>query len=174
MKIDISHIVADHLRTLRSDGESKTSTNDVLVFIVIPITLAIITAYLYTISDKQVYTASISIYAIFIPLLLNIQMAIFSIFIRKWDESDDKNLQAIIQEKLEQKRQLLKELNINLSYLVIFCSFSVTIFFILYTLDITGRAGLAITVAIYIHFITTLLMIVKRSHALFQKEYEES
>ena len=72
------------------------------------------------------------------------------------------------------RRKLLEELNANLSYLVLFCCFSLIVVLISYIFEWKTGIAPAICSAIYLHFLMTLVMIVKRAHALFQKEYRDS
>ena len=72
------------------------------------------------------------------------------------------------------KRKLLKEVNSNISYLILISVVAIVLFLFLYTSEKTGRSAAAVSWTIYIHFVLNLLMVVKRSHILFRKEYDET
>lgn len=174
MKIGISSILRDHISTLRSDGRKKTSTTDVLIFYLLPITMGVISYFLNLRLDKDVYNVSITFFGIFLALLLNLQVAIFAIFQRKWALPEDERLREIQKGELRDRRQLLSELNANISYLTIVSCISLTTMLIFYVRQMVSGWQPALTAALYAHFLLTLLMIIKRSHALFQKEYRDS
>ena len=172
MKIDIIHIIKDHFLTLRDSSSDKISNIDITIFIIIPIVMSII-LYAAGISvPEKIYDMSATFFGIFIALLLNIQVAVFAIFQRKWDFSTDERIKKIQLEQYNMRREILSELNTNISYLIIFCCVSLIWVIVCSVICWTHGLGPALTLFFYIHFLTTLLMIIKRSHALFQKEYE--
>ena len=69
------------------------------------------------------------------------------------------------------KRLLLSELNTNISYLILVSCSALILFLLFYSFPMPERFATAVTAFIYIHFILSLLMVIKRSHALFQLEY---
>ncbi|NHO34443.1 hypothetical protein GOB85_18495 [Acetobacter sp. LMG 1636] len=124
--------------------------------------------------SKDFYNLSITFFGIFIALLLNIEVAIFAIFTRKWKNNSDEN-----GEKFSERNKLISEVDSNISYLVLVCFFA--LFFCLAVFGVSSikdsyNSWYASCVLIYFygHFGLTLLMIIKRSHALFQREYRES
>jgi hypothetical protein len=173
MKINVWRIVKDHWATLRRAGRSNFSKVDVLIFYALPI-LAGLLPYLYEFSvSKEVYNVSITFFGIFIALLLNMQVAIFSIYTRKWERPDDIRLAEMKATKIAERKQLLAEVNANISYLVLVSCVALTAFLVFFSLEFIGSTYTAASVALYCHFLLTLLMIVKRAHALFQREYIE-
>ena len=122
---------------------------------------------------KDIYNVSISAFAIFASLLLNVQIALFGIFQR------EKKLQDIIDpqdkrdyEFIKIKKDLFSELNTNISYLIIVCCLCVMLFLMLYIIDTRKNIEIYLSFYFYSHFILTLLMIIKRTYAVFQREYE--
>lgn len=172
MKVNVFPIVADHLNTLRNANTGRYSALDFILFYVVPIGCSIAAATFCLRLTETFYNLSITFFGIFIALLLNVQVAIFGIFQRKWDVPSDDKLAAIQREKLEERRTLLGELNSNLSYLVLVSCISLIIFLLFFVFDVKLWAKSAATVAIYTHFVLTLMMSVKRAHTLFQMEYE--
>ncbi len=172
MKINILPIFVDHFSTLRNARNGKYSKFDFFVFYALPICAAV-TPWFYDIRfDNSFYTLSITFFGIFIALLLNVQVAIFSIFQRKWDKPTDENLATIQAAKLDERRILLGELNANLSYLILFSCLALVAFLSFFVFDFLDVVLATVTVGLYSHFVLTLMMSVKRAHTLFQMEYE--
>jgi len=171
MKINVFLIVRDHLRTLRSFPSEKLSANDIITFFVFPVLFAII-AYHFSMTVKDdFYNVSITFFGIFIALLLNIQVAIFGIFLRKWDIPEEGKSKTLVKDKLELRRVLLAEINSNVSYLVLVSCAALAVFLTAYTWCFVDGLFPALSVFIYTHFLLTLLMVIKRMYAAFQKEY---
>ncbi|MDX5986052.1 hypothetical protein [Sphingomonas echinoides] len=174
MKINPSFIVRDHLGTLHKAGSTRLDTWDMVTFYGVPIACAIgAFAKGFAVTNDS-YNVSITFFGIFLALLLNIQVAIFSIFQRKWDVPTDKRLAEIQRKTMAARRELLGELNANISYLTFVSCIGLAAVLIFYVEKwLTGVAP-AVAVFLYAHFLLTFVMIVKRSHALFQKEYRDS
>jgi hypothetical protein len=173
MKIDPTAIIADHFGTLRDENSGKLSVVDMLIFFGLP-TAALVAAWLLKFNaDRDVFNISITFYGIFIALLLNIQVAIFSILQRKKDPPKDAKLSDEYLEKISLRRRLLSQVNANISYLVFFCCVALCAFLTFYAIGNPLHVAAPVAWFLYSHFILTLLMIVKRSHALFQSEYED-
>jgi hypothetical protein len=174
VKVNVWQIVVDHLGTLRNSVSKKLSLIDIAIFFGIPL-LGASFGYLEGIkTSKDFYNVSITFFGVFVALLLNFQVAAFGIYNRRWSLSEDEKLSHNQTEELEIRRQILKEINVNISYLIVVSIFSILFFLLLYAVEKTGRVVASISWAIYIHFVLTLLMVVKRSHVLFRKEYDEN
>ena len=174
MKIDIRYIIRDHFKTLRNAETKKASAFDIFLFYVLPAALAV-WAYWDHINLKKpdVYNVSITFFGIFIALLLNLQVAIFAILQRKWAPLADDRMHIYQDQKFEDRQILLSELNANLSYLILVCCFALFAALIFFVREWNADFGPAAMVFLYTHFLFTLVMIVKRSHILFQSEYSE-
>ena len=172
MKVNVFHIVMSHVATLKVDGEKRFHRPDVLLFFIIPLLLAVVVWALDGTLDKDAFSVSISVFSIFSALLLNVQIALFSISQRQWKPNDDELSEQIKKGKIELRRELLGELNTNISYLIVVSCFSVTLFLFFFVVKQTDCFETPIAVVVYSHFFLTLLMVIKRAHALFQKEYE--
>ncbi len=181
MKINVASIFTDHLRTLRqyepdeglhdTKSDLRISREDFLLFFLVPGLLAAIGTAVGANLDKDAYGMSISVFAIFSGLLLNVQIALFSVYQRTWTTLTDKNLDELKQKKLQSRNLLLSEVNTNISYLVIISCAAVSIFFLAYMMKSSSTVMSYISLYIYSHFILTLLMVIKRAHALFDNEY---
>lgn len=174
MKINVASIVRDHWATLYDAQSTRTNFVDVIVFYALPIAAGAAAYALCFKVKPEGYNVSITFFGIFLALLLNIQVAIFAIFQRKWDAPSDKRQADAQKVELEDRRTLLGELNSNISYLTIVSCVALIAFLIFYVAELKEGIGPAVAVALYSHFILTFVMIVKRSHALFQKEYRDS
>lgn len=174
MKINVASIVRDHWATLYDVQSNRANYVDVIVFYALPIAAGLAVYALCFKVKPEGYSVSITFFGIFLALLLNIQVAIFAIFQRKWDAPVDKRQADAQKLELEDRRTLLGELNSNISYLTIISCVALIAFLIFYVAEMTDGIGPAVAVVLYTHFILTFVMIVKRSHALFQKEYRDS
>ncbi|MET3725868.1 hypothetical protein [Sphingomonas trueperi] len=174
MKINVTSIIRDHWATLYDAQSNRTNFVDVIVFYGAPIAAGAIAYFLSFKVKPEGYNVSITFFGIFLALLLNIQVAIFAIFQRKWDEPSDKRQADAQRMDLADRRKLLGELNSNISYLTIVSCIALIAFLIFYVAELKEGLWPAIAVVLYSHFILTFVMIVKRSHALFQKEYRDS
>lgn len=97
----------------------------------------------------------------------------FSIFQRKWTPLEDNLAEEARLESVQRRNVLLKEANANISYLIVICCFAATISIILLVQRAQCGWGPALCAVLTSHFLLTLMMIVKRLHALFAREYEE-
>lgn len=172
MKIDILHICIAHFKTLRNPDSHRLSSIDVFIFFMLPAMIGAGSLLLDIKTGKDFYNVSIAFFGIFIALLLNIQVAIFSIFQRNWNKPTDEIMSNVQQQKLEEKKNLLKELNVNVSYLIVFSCIALAVFIVMFALGAESKLSVFISSTLYFHFILSLLMVVKRTYALFQGEYE--
>lgn len=172
MKINILPILIDHFNTLRNAKNGRYSIFDFILFYASPIAGSIASLFLCVKFDDSFYNLSITFFGIFIALLLNVQVAVFGIFQRKWTEPEDEILAEIQADKLDQRRVLLGELNANLSYMTLFSCAALIAFLGFFVFDVPTIVAASVTTALYVHFILTLMMSVKRAHTLFQMEYE--
>lgn len=171
MKLNVWMIVRDHLRTLYNARTGRLSVVDGLFFYGLPLMTAAAAFKLDFSVSVDAYNVSITFFGIFIALLLNIQVAIFAVFQRQRKKPDDARLAEIQKGEIEARRLLLREANSNLSYLTLVSCVALVTFLVSYVFEWKDGFAAAIGVFLYGHFISTLIMIVKRFHALFQSEY---
>ena len=171
MKINIFLIVVDHIKTLRDLPSQRLSLTDIVTFFIVPLVVSLFAYGLSFSVQDEFYNVSITFFGIFIALLLNIQVAIFSIFLRKWDIPVDLKSQTLAEERINQRRLLLKEINSNVSYLILVSCLALFSCLVAYTESYLKGFFPAFSMLIYSHFFLTLLMIIKRVYAVFQKEY---
>ena len=174
MKISFWQIIVDHLSTLRNDISGRLSPLDLIIFYALPVLVGV-AAFLTPLKvSKDFYNISVTFFGVFVALLLNFQVAAFGIYNRKWTSDKDEKLALNREKDAELKKRLLNEINSNISYLILISVGSILLFVFLYTSEKTGPFAAAVSWTIYIHFVLNLLMVVKRSHILFRKEYDET
>lgn len=173
MKINPLLIIHDHLDTLHQFGSNKRSKQELFLFFGLPIILSAASYWTIDFAKIDFYNVSITFFGIFIALLLNIQVAVFGIFQRPWTRPQDERSKEIQQDSLTIRLSLLREINANISYSVLISCFALFIFVAFYGSGLKLKIFTTISVFIYLHFLLTLLMIIKRFHALFRREYQE-
>ena len=174
MKINVASIVRDHFDTLYDNRSNRASPFDFALFYGLPVIAAGASYYVELRLKPEAYNISITFFGIFIALILNIQVAMFSIFQRKWEVPADKRVANSMADTLAHRKKLLIELNANLSYLILVCCVALVLSLLSFIKSFDNGIIPAVMVFLYGHFLLTLLMVVKRAHALFHKEYRDS
>lgn len=174
MKINVLSILKGHLLTLYDAKSGKISKLDIFIFYLGPFILGLICYWCRFYINESAYTLSITFFGIFLALLLNIQVAIFGIFQRKWELPNTPREKDASARKFSARQELLSELNTNISYLTVFCSLALIVFLGFFLFSLCGPAETSTLVFCYAHFILSFLMVVKRAHALFEGEYRKS
>ncbi|WP_155734819.1 hypothetical protein [Rhodovulum sulfidophilum] len=144
---------------------------DILAFYFLPALFGFSLFWFCVGLGDEVFGVSISVFSIFSALLFSAQVAMYGVFRADRKFSQDPITQAGEKDRLEEVRVLLREINTNISYLILVSFSSVTIFLALYVLDLPERLESAILGFLYLHFLLTLLMVIKRSHEVFDSEY---
>ena len=174
MKVNVWQIVVDHINTLRNVVSKKVSAFDIFLFFIVPLLGGLLSYFCCIRATADFYNISVTFFGVFVALLLNFQVAAFGIYNRQWRRNDDEKSSITRDDKLRVRAQLLKEINSNISYLIVVSIISIVFFLILYAIQTSGLVVTGASLAIYMHFVLTLLMVVKRSHILFKKEYDET
>jgi hypothetical protein len=156
---------------LRNDQTGKISLFDVALFFVAPLLTGALSYAAGLNVPKDVYNISVTFFGIFIALLLNMQVALLGIYQRKPQEPIDHRLSSSHLARIEIRKQLLSEVNANISYLTLVSAVALLVFLICFAFDFSTSIAAALGAVIYLHFMLSLLMVVKRSHVLFHKEY---
>lgn len=170
MKIGFGNIISDHIATLQNAKTGRVSAIDIAVFYGAPLVLAVLVYLDHFEFSGDVFSQSIAVFSIFSALLFSVQVALFGIYTKKREEADEFS-EAFSKKRLDARRELVRETNANISYLIVLSLLSVTVFLFAFSIKIFDRYEPAIAVFLYLHFVLTLLMIIKRVHALFDKEY---
>lgn len=162
-KLDISGLLRDHFKTM--------SGLELIPFYGVPLGVGAFQFILDANLPINVIELSVSVLAVFSALLLTVQVALFGISQSKIDEpSDDKLVEK--QRRIRRLRlKLLREANVNISYLNVISLLLLSICLIIAGFG-TNSLISAFVSALYIHFCLILLMLIKRTYALFSKEYK--
>ena len=174
MKTNVTLIIKAHLATLYDVRTGRLGVADIVEFLLLPLSVGGVALIADLKLPSDFYSVTITFFGIFIALLLNIQVALFAILQRKWSMTADERSNQIAREHIVKRSELLGQLNSNISYLIVVCIFSLVCALIALVAKATENPYAAVADMIYVHFVMTLLMIVKRSYALFQREYSES
>lgn len=172
MRFSIWPIVRDHVRTLASSGQDRNCTYLFAVFAVVPVFSGAAYYFFGSPLRNGFYALTLTFFGIFLALMMNLQVAIFSVFQRKWSESGDLIMKEVLSERLKGRTALLTELNSNISYLSVISCVAIALSVFLSLIGSEHSLGSAFTICIYVHFLITLLVVLNRAHVLFKKEYE--
>jgi hypothetical protein len=140
------------------------------VFYLLPLVFGILTYYYSIKLSADIFSQSIAVFSIFSALLFSVQIALFGIFSKARGEADEFG-DAFRESRIEARREFISETNSNISYLIVLSTISVTLFLAAALFDESDDFEPALAVFLYFHFMLTLLMVIKRVHALFAKEY---
>ena len=168
VKISVFHIIQDHLSTLRvyRGGNAKkisVSGWDIFLFYVVPLFAAIVIYFWGNLSlDDEVISTLITSLSIFAALLFNLLILIYDIITKR--------------EHSKRMTEFLREIYANVSYSVLISVLSVVAVLcgLLHFSAKWAVIGINL-VGFYLvtHFILTLFMILKRTHALLAAEMRE-
>lgn len=170
MKFDVSRIFIDHFQSLRTvDG--KVSLSDFLILFLLPMCVGSSTLFISINLSSSAGQSLIAICSIFAALLLNLQFAMFGIFQREYNISSDPKLQEMSKKRSNDRRTILLEVNSNISYTILVCLL-LCCFVLFDKISYLNSKFLdCVLVATFFHIILCILLIVKRSYALFLGEY---
>lgn len=171
MKISLRSILQAHWATLRNVGDTKASRFDIAVFYGVPAVGAMTTYYFEVTLSPEVYSASISVFAIFSALLFSVQVAMYGVFRADRKTTNDAILNKDERCTAEETRKLLREVNANVSYLILLSCLAVTVIVSFVAAPIPSRLELAALIFLYLHFLLTVFMVLKRAHEVFDAEY---
>ncbi len=171
MKINVSHIVHDHVGTLVNARTQRISISDLLLFYVSPLVISAFLVYDLGKLPDAFYGITISVFSIFAALLFSVQVALFNIIQRSPAEAETAKLLEARAVHIERRRELIREVNANISYLILLAclGLSILLFFSVLPRLYTIRA--VISCYFVVHFVLTILLVVARVHTLFNEEY---
>lgn len=171
MKISVRSIFQAHWRTLRDVGETKASRADIALFYGLPTMGAAASFYFGVTLSSEVYSASISVFAIFSALLFSVQVAMYGVFRADRNTTSDAILNGDEQRIAEETRRLLREVNANVSYLILLSCLAVSVIVVFVAAPIPRELEAATLIFLYLHFLLTVAMVLKRAHEVFDAEY---
>lgn len=174
-KINISKIVEDHIDTLKYYNTNKKSKGDIFLFFIVPLILSSAIVYFEFIPTEGTITIFVTALSIFAALLFNLLLLIYDI------TSKSKNTE----QKDELTSSFIKEIysNVSFSILIAITTIILSIVYYIWISTCTSEVeiiNLSLTTYIFsfliyyfmIQFLLTLLMILKRIHALLSNEIQ--
>lgn len=171
-KISPVSIIRAHLATMRDDARESVSVADCLVFFGVPILVCVLISFSNERLTNEVFNGSASVFGIFVGLLLNVQVAIFGIFLRKPEKSPDPAAQQVFDVQTSRRARVLRELNANIAYLILVCSLAIALCLLFLGLSSNFSLFTGLIAGLYVHVLLNLVMTVKRAFLLFDAEYQ--
>ncbi len=139
------------------------SIADIVIFYGIPIAIGLV-SHLFCISiSSNVFDVSVAAFSIFGSLLLSVQMALLALYHKEWREPNDKKKVEFYRQMHARRNTLLKQLNTNISYMVVVSIIAVLIFVSFYAFEFGDDLESSISIVIYVHFSFTLIMCITGS-----------
>ncbi len=97
----------------------------------------------------------------------------YGVFRAERKSSNDAIMEDDAQRDAQNARELLREVNSNVSYLILLSCLAVTIFLMFFAGSLPEAIEAGILIALYIHFLLTVAMVLKRAHEIFDSEYSK-
>lgn len=177
-KIRVSHIFKMHLKSLSSD-QDKILLSDIFTFYIMPVIPALLLFLIGYRMDKDLTSLIINFGAIFSALLLSVLVLIYDQEKKIQGEQKEENVSDQGKPAYEIKKKIISNLYHNLCYAVL-----MSIFLIMFALlnQITtnipalycvGAFLSSITIFIILNIMFTIVMVVKRMHALLNSKSAE-
>lgn len=180
-KINVCEIIQGHWKTLEHNGTGKVSFVDIFTFFIFPLVLAVLTIVFEFKFTNELTSLLVNFGAIFTALLLSVLVLVYD----QSTKLEDNKPESEADVSYNTKRTILDQLYYNICYSIIISMALVVSCFIesicrgktgTYTLPLEAPISICIDVNTYIatplvtfatvNLIFTILMIVKRMHAL--------
>lgn len=110
-KIDVTHILRDHIQTLRNAKTDKVSYSDLLLFFFVPILIAGIATWKHVQLRAIAATGLLTASALFVALLLNLLVMVLAFLRTTQGDPTDQSLHL--------RKTLLREITANLSFSIL-------------------------------------------------------
>lgn len=184
-KINVLEIIVGHWKTLEHNGTGKVSLSDVITFLIIPFGLAILTIIFEFKFTSDLTSLLVNFGAIFTALLLSVLVLVYDQSTKLEDNKPDSEADV----SYSIKRTILDQLYYNICYSIIVSVILVVSCFIesicrgktsSFTVPLESPLSICIDINTYVatplvtfatvNLIFTILMIVKRMHALLTSD----
>lgn len=166
-KINILIIIKDHLGTLVDDRSKKRSWLDVFLFYGIPLVIGTFYFFRPFNLPDAIENSLIAVFSVFGALLFSAQVALYNLSPAKIKETSDPIQQAVEEGKLLKEKGYFRDINYNVSYLILLSCLLLILFISLMVVNLPAHIEGTILVTTVSHFFLSLLMLVKRSHVAF-------
>lgn len=163
-KFSTSKIVSDHIKTLRNYSNGKRNLADYLINFVLPFFLALFFIVFHRNLNQGIVGIIITAFSIFTGLLLNIMFMMYSLLLQ-----DSKS-----ESRRGDRTKLLKETYSNIQFSVLVSIIAIIIMLIYIFLPSEFLIDVVLSFLIYwlvFLFVTTLLIVMKRTHTLFSDQF---
>jgi hypothetical protein len=164
-KIDISKIVKDHMATLRDDATGKPMLSDFVLFFGLPAIPAVVLPRFFLL-DTSAIAVLVTSLSVFAALLFNLLLLIYDVLTKA--EARPKK------EKRRSRGEFIRQLFSNVSFSIL-VAISCVVFLLLGQFLENAhliRAVLnGVTFYLILVFLLTLIMVLKRIHALLSNEF---
>jgi hypothetical protein len=179
-KISVAGIVKDHIHTLKSNQTNKIYYPDIFLFFFFPAILSSLMIYSGVLLNDSLVNALITSFSIFSALLFNLLLLVYDIAGKDPDKA--KVTDPLEIKKNVQRRELLREIYVNVSFSILISTISVVIL-LTYFLKISNcffwKVNLcsfqwllaAIVYYLSIQFLLTMFMVLKRIYKLLAKAF---
>ncbi len=179
-KINILSIVSDHIATLRNDRNGKVYWPDIVLFFVLPLLISILLLSLGVLLTNEITNAIVTSLSLFAGLLFNLLVLVYEILSRK--------------SFTPRQKTALREIYVNISFGIL-VSLTTIVLSLLHFIEIhkctvnlclLGKcAPQAVYICIpdwfislivyylFINFVLTLFMILKRIYKLMSEEFSQ-
>lgn len=154
--------------------------SDIIFFLFIPILLGYLSIKSKVVFSNEVFGYALTVFSIFSALLITSQIAIFGMFQKhneKINTNEQVNKKAIgttRQTSLSKRRRdNLKELNSNISYLTLLSCISASVVLAFLAFKLPNSVETFFSIFLYGHFLTSFAMVLKRFHIVFEDEYNQ-
>lgn len=180
-KINICEILLGHIKTLKDNSTGKVSKWDIFTFFIIPIIISIFTIVFKFKFSSDLISLLVNFGSIFTALLLSVLVLVYD----QSSKLKDKEKELGRNITIEVKRGLLDQLYYNICYSIITAISLVVVCFlesicrgkttlielplnqpISFCIDVNTYIVTPLVSFIIVHLILTIIMIVKRMHAL--------
>jgi hypothetical protein len=160
-RIDVSDIVQNHLKSLSNANTTKSEFSDYLIFLIIPILVAVILPVLKIFLSDTIINIIITSLSIFVGLFFNVIVLIISTMCTKEDDPI--------------KKQFLTEIIDNISYIIFISLVTiVTCIFASQNVDLIHQILNGICFFFLVHFFMTMLLVLKRIYKLFKHQMDSN
>lgn len=192
-KLNISGIIKGHLNTLKSLDKKKYEMREIFIFGILPLLIAFIFSLKLNMNSEKI-SLIITAFSIFIGFLLNLLLLLYDLLFKARNSEnlvrselekvrEERRLNSREKSKLnfiEDKKNLLKEIYSNISFLI-FLSTSIVVFCFPFIIkaniflqhkELIKKGLIFIMLYLIFLFILTLLMVLKRINNLLKNEFE--
>jgi hypothetical protein len=164
VKFSIWRIIVDHIDTFRNAESCKYRPLDFITMLLLPVLIGAILTYFNYLLSKEVVNALLTSLSVFAALLFNLLLLVYSIV----EKGSDVNRSKI-------RTTFLKAIYANISFCILLTVITIALLLAVFIGIEAARFKLILTFIIYsltAMFLLTLLMILRRVHALLFGELQ--